>query len=389
MILQMKKICQNLALKTVLVAALMAGYAASAGAFSKGMRKARVQGPWELVVQIGAKGQALRFPVKVEDPDKEQCLDRVLPVMGSPVRLVIERYIPNLTWETTVAERLGAGTVAGVLIKGPSLEKKMWLDSNDPKRQALTSSIGRLTLKRVAHASTLAQLVAEAANAGAVGVISVWPKDGGLPHEFIAQAGTTDTLGDTGYQVRVLEYVPHYSIDTKTREVTTRSDKPLNPAVRISIDDGQNQIEQWLWSTESSPHMKNELPLKVKFTDFDLSGMDTAYVIACAPDSGAWLFSYQLGARQATPATLGQVFPFANQEYSFTIESITDGAEVKMEWRNKSDALLQPAIVVSVECNDQKQQAVLELGKVHHQETDGGTAILLYRREPDSAGPTQ
>ena len=42
-------------------------------------------------------------------------------------------------------------------------------------------------------------------------------------------------LGDTDYSARVVQYVPEFTMDLKTRKVATLSDEPNNPAFRIIV----------------------------------------------------------------------------------------------------------------------------------------------------------
>jgi hypothetical protein len=45
-------------------------------------------------------------------------------------------------------------------------------------------------------------------------------------------------LGDTEYSARVIQYVPDFMMDLKTRTIVSRSDRPENPAFRIVVTKG-------------------------------------------------------------------------------------------------------------------------------------------------------
>lgn len=356
-------------------------------AFPKEARRNFVKGPWELVIQIGGEGPAFRFPVTVVDPDKETKLDRILPVMGTPIKITLEQYLPDLTWDTAISQEPGAGAVAALKIMGPNLEQNMWLVSDVPERQALTSHIGGVALKKVELASTLKQLGEMDAEQNMLGVMAVWLNDPNTPYEFIIKTGEIYAIPGSNYQIEILEYLPHYSIDTQTRKVINQSGKPINPAIKIQIDDGREKQDHWLWSKfGSSPHAETNLPLTVTFTDFDLSGMSGSYIIACAPDSDPWLFSSPQGKRQAEKVIFGQSIPFTDDKYSFSIENIMDHAQIKMIWRNKSETLSNPALILSMEQDDQKYPVVLELNKPHHQKIGKDTVVILFQKQPGSSG---
>jgi hypothetical protein len=121
----------------------------------------------------------------------------------------------------------------------------------------------------------------------------------------------------------------------------------------------------------------------MRFTDFNLRSDDKgAYVLAVASGTGPWLLLSKNGGKRAENVVFGQSYPFADKEYSFSIEKIMDGAIIKTEWKNNSERLLCPAIVATIEESGASEQAVLELNKPLHHKTKSGMLVLLYRRSP-------
>ena len=59
-------------------------------------------------------------------------------------------------------------------------------------------------------------------------------------------------LADTEYQAEVKRFVPDFAINLKTKEVISRSDKPLNPAVKLAVS-FQNQLLYETWSLYQNP----------------------------------------------------------------------------------------------------------------------------------------
>ena len=175
-------------------------------------------------------------------------------------------------------------------------------------------------------------------------------------------------------------------IDTETKKVVSQSQKPVNPAVKVVIDDGKKTFERWLWAKfPSSPHEETELPLRMRFADFDLAGAKGNYILVVASGTTPWLLMSKKGEKRAERAVLGRPYPFADNEYSFNIEKIMDGAIVKTGWTNGSEKLLNPAVIAMIKQDSKNRQAVLELNKPIHYRIKSGMLVLLYRRTQASS----
>ena len=179
----------------------------------------------------------------------------------------------------------------------------------------------------------------------------------------------------------ILKYLPHYSVDTETKKVVNRSQKPVNPAVKVAIDEGKKTHEQWLWTKfPTTPHKEIELPMRMRFTDFDLREATGKHILAVSSGTKPWLLTSKKGKKRAERAVLGRSYPFVDKEYSFRIEKIIDGAIVKTDWTNGSERLLRPAVITTIKENGTSNQAVLELNKPIHHKMKSGMLVLLYRR---------
>ncbi len=357
-----------------------------AWAMPAGPHHSFLAGPWELVVKMDLEGEGLRFPIRVPDENKPHKFSSILPVTDTPIKIRLEEYVPDLKWETTAAQHRGGGIVAKLTIKGKNLEQVILLSSDDPGRQSISSSIGGVAIRRLYNPDTAETLVQELTHSKAVGILSVWPKDSNQPFEYVVKAGETITIPRSKYKLTVVDYIPHYSVDTKTKKVVSQSEKPVNPAVKVAIDDGERTFERWLWAKfRSSPHKETEtkLPLRMRFTDFDLSGAKGKHILVAASGTKPWLLSSKNRRKRAEKIVLGRFYPFANREYSFSIEKIMDEAIIKTDWKNNSESLLHPAIIATIEQNGTGgRQTVLELNKPVHYKTKLGTLVLLYRRRP-------
>jgi hypothetical protein len=358
------------------------------------MKKQPIDGPWEIAVQSGGGTAGLQFPVEVPDENKPTLLNSVFPVMGTSVKIRLEQYLPDLKWETVAIDQPGGGTIARLTVSGTGLNKEMWLDSDDLAKRIISSAIGSVAIRKLHDASTVETMVHELKAPEAVGIVSVWSNDSNAPTDYVVRKNGKIEIPDTKYKLSILEYMPHYSVDTMTKKVTNASAKPVNPAIKISFDDGAEKIERWLWSKfPSAPHMGKdhnnvELPVRIEFTEFDIEGEQGRYLLVAAWGSEAWILYMKDGKARAEKIKLNSPYPFANEAYSFIVNSIATSAVIKTDWKNNSEKLLRPALLATIESGGAEQQAVLELNQPFHYNADSGTLILLYRRQVSSSEVT-
>ncbi|NIA16732.1 MAG: hypothetical protein GWO86_00110 [Planctomycetes bacterium] len=345
-----------------------------------------VGGPWELLVQMGLEGQGLSFPVKVDDANKPQKLTDVLPVLGTPVKIRLVQYLPDLNWTTAAVEDPNGEIVVKLTVKGKGMKQDVWLSSDDPAKQSVSSRIGGIELKKLRNGDNIGKILREVTDPNAVGILTVWTGNTGLPIEYVIGKSKRITLPGSKYKVQVLDFLPHYSIDTKTKEVVNISEKPVNPAIKIRLSDGENTYEQWLWSNfPLYPHSKDKLPFRIQFTHFELDPEKGKYIIVAARGAEPWLLFDKEGKAQLEKIVLGQPYPFADNDYSFSIEKVFDNAVIKTDWKNGSEKLRNPAIIAIIEQDGTEQKAVLELRKPFHHKAASGTITLIFRPVPDNS----
>jgi hypothetical protein len=172
----------------------------------------------------------------------------------------------------------------------------------------------------------------------------------------------------------------------QTKKIKNLSDKPINPAIKVRLEDEENSYEKWLWSKlPSSPHESVKLPIRLSFDDFDLGGVQGKYILTTICGGKSWLFSSQNGKVQVENAEIGRPYPFAHKEYFFRIEEIVNGAVIKTDWKNNSEMLVNPAIIAIIIQGGIEKQIVLEFNKPYHHKTELGTVVLLYRRKPGTS----
>jgi hypothetical protein len=344
------------------------------------MRKAAIQQPWEISVRIDSMEQQVAFPVKVKDENKPEKLKKRLPIMGTPIKIKLDEYLPDLVWEDIVEEKKDAASIVKLTFKGPDLDQKMWLNTSNLEQKSVASSIGGLALRKVSDPRILKELRSAMLKGTLPGIVKVWVDEKSKPLEYVVDTSKTIKIPGTKYKLRMLEYNPHYSIDTTTREVTRGSDKPANPSLKVSIEDGDKTVEEWLWSKfPSSPHSKHQLPLRVEFEDFDITGMNGNYILVLSKDKQSELFAFIDGKVQSQKIDNKKQYSLAKSEYSFQIEEMYYSAVLEHKWKNNSEELANPAVIATIEYSGISQQAVLEINKPFHHSGAGNTMVLLYK----------
>jgi hypothetical protein len=93
---------------------------------------------------------------------------------------------------------------------------------------------------------------------------------------YPAQDGSKFNIEGTDYSVEVLRYVPDFVIDTNTRQITSRSDSPNNPAIQIKITGPSGSKEMWLFSKFPGAHTMSDTPIEIRYGRNDhLGGIKT------------------------------------------------------------------------------------------------------------------
>ena len=355
--------------------------------YSPGMRSAMVGGPWEITVGQGMGGQTVRFPFEVDNENKPADLDRVLPVMGSAAKIRILKYIPDLQWKTYGVKSEDGSVVLQLAFSGPKLDTKMWLDSSNFSKRAITSSIGGLMAIEVFDAKKLGQVAKELCDSEAVGIVSVWLKESKVPLQFVAKKGKVVSVGGSDYKLEILDFYPHYTVDRVTKEVVNGSEKPSNPALKVKMSSEGKEFEQWLWSKfPSSPHSEVVLPVRVEFTYASFGTRGGSYLLVGSKGSEPLLISVKNKKRRVEKLELKKAYPMVTKEYNLAIEEYIDSGKLVNEWENGSFLLKNPAIIVEVEKGDRKTEHVLELNKSATRQDGGETMVVTFARKGAGRG---
>ncbi|OHB65421.1 MAG: hypothetical protein A2Y77_08835 [Planctomycetes bacterium RBG_13_62_9] len=325
------------------------------------------------------------MPLSISDESKPQGLKATVPVMGTPMKVRLERYLPDLRWETTVVEDPNGGPVAKLSLRGEGLLQDVWLCARDRERQSISAHVGSVAIREL-PGQTGTEVLQELTDPDVVGILLIWLSDTDSPLAYAVKPGKTVSLPRSPWKLSVLKYTPHYSVDRQTKEVTSLSDKPENPAVEIRVEGGKQEYRQWLWSLfASSPHQEQQLPFRARFVDFHPGTGAGRYILAAPEGSPSYLLHLKDGKKHIEQVEPGKRYPFEDGRYSFGVDEVRPGARVVTTWKEGSEVLLNPAVVATIIQSTSAQQVLLELGKPYHHKTSSGTLVVLYRRVPDSS----
>jgi hypothetical protein len=337
-------------------------------------------GPWEVLVKMGLEGEAVRLPVSVTDENKPQPLQALVPVVGTPIKVRLERYLPDVKSETTAVDDPNGGPVAKLSLRGESLQQDVWLSARDRERQSISAHIGSVAIRELPRLPD-GDLLQELEDPEVAGVLLIWLSETDSPRMYAVKPGKTVTLAGSSWKLTIARYVPHYSIDRQTKQVTNLSDKPENPAIELRAEKAGQEYRQWLWSQFAmSPHKQQQVPFRARFLDFHVSA--GRFVLAAAPGPQSHLLYLKDGKKRVEQIQTGKRYAFDDQRYSFGVDEIRPRARIEMGWKNGSEMLLHPAVVATILRGDTAQQVVLELGQPCHHKTALGTLVVLYRHVP-------
>jgi len=98
---------------------------------------------------MGLEGAGVRIPVSVADENKPQLLGTVTPVMGTPIKVKLERYLPDMKRETMAVADPNGGPVAKLSLRGENLQQDIWLCARDREKQSVSAHIGNVAIREL------------------------------------------------------------------------------------------------------------------------------------------------------------------------------------------------------------------------------------------------
>jgi len=86
----------------------------------------------------------------------------------------------------------------------------------------------------------------------------------GFLAEIPVNMGIEQGIGNTGYRIKVLRYVPDFVMDTATKLVSSRSAMPENPAIEVELKDPKGGIKTaWLFARFPAIHQQISADLRI------------------------------------------------------------------------------------------------------------------------------
>lgn len=338
----------------------------------------------ELVIRSSTLKKSVIFPVTLPGLNEPENLEKTLPVFATPLKLVLNRYLPALGWKTTVIDKPGH-IVAEISAKGPELKKHFRLDTSGFDRRSSSSPIGTFTLLKISNADRLEHICSKSTEPDCLGLVSVRSEQSGFAFELPAFKDRRFSIPVLDCNLSILRFVPHFNFDTRKKKVTSLSENPVNPAVKVKLDYHGQTLETWLWSKfPSFSHRKEKLPLSMHFTHFNFKSGN--YYILTAFNARPRLIYAKKDRTREKPLAVGKTHNLDENNHSFIIENIYHNAAIKYVWSNssKKNGTAQhtpenPALIVTLKYNDISEQLVLEKNKAEHIKTPYGPVSLLYR----------
>ena len=128
-----------------------------------------------------------------------------------------------------------------------------------------------------------------------------------LISEISTEIGVESEISDTGYKVRVLRYLPDFTMDTSTKEATSRSAKANNPAIEVEIKgkDGAKEVF-WVFARFPDVHQK-------KIGNFDF----VYYWVGRQPDDFVSKITVTKGGEDVMSRDIRVNYPLQFAGYSF------------------------------------------------------------------------
>jgi hypothetical protein len=89
--------------------------------------------------------------------------------------------------------------------------------------------------------------------------------------EFRVKMGEKFQLSDAEYYAVAVDFVPDFAISQSTGKVISRSDSLKNPAVKIIVFKGKDELEAvWAFQKVQAPHFSRQSMLGFKLLDFKI-----------------------------------------------------------------------------------------------------------------------
>jgi hypothetical protein len=151
------------------------------------------------------------------------------------VQINVLRYLPDTVWSRNVSsvDTPDLPAAIEVSLSGSHGDSVDWVFAG---QRPVTVGPTSVSFRSVSSPGELAQWLSEAASSRPVSVDIVKVVCNGETFEIPLEQcqGKAAAVGETGYTVQVLRYLPHATVGPDNR-LTNASDQPLNPAIEVEV----------------------------------------------------------------------------------------------------------------------------------------------------------
>ncbi|MCQ9205892.1 MAG: cytochrome c biogenesis protein ResB [Omnitrophica bacterium] len=128
-----------------------------------------------------------------------------------------------------------------------------------------TFSIGH-TQKKLGFKLYLKDFILEEENSFYRDKLIVEFQDRDITVDFPINLNKEYNIEDSSYQLKILRYIPDFSMDITTKEVFSKSDQPHNPAIEVEVVSPAGEGRQWVFAKFPGINMGNKASTNLKLT---------------------------------------------------------------------------------------------------------------------------
>ncbi|RJP14314.1 MAG: hypothetical protein C4520_21605 [Candidatus Abyssobacteria bacterium SURF_5] len=267
--------------------------------------------------------------------------------------IVVEEFLPHASMVTSITEGPQETGMAAMefTLSGDGTERQAYVISQIERPYTFgRSGLGVL------------YLVVESENdiEEKIKLLTARPKSGSqieitFPGEsekrtYSTEVGAKHKIGDTGYTLEVLRYVPDFVINPG-REVVSRSDQPNNPALQVRVT-GPNEFsqEQWLFAKFPSMHASADAPFEMKYRMDPHQADASRLLLVLNPQGSAPVLAVLRDGKlvEKREINIDEPVTVSDIAYTFAAKRFIANANINRTIENRPDMPNQPAIKLSL-----------------------------------------
>jgi len=352
------------------------------------------QTPVLVATIVGAEGPKsvearLQVPTAALAADLAQTV--TLPAPYPALRLT--RYLPMAQLEQEVVPADDGVPSVLVSIDGPKQHYRRWMIADDPDRNRLLSLVGTwryMTVRTDEERNALFEQFRDEFVRPPLLLVGRPDSKGWVRVE--AEPGRTFDLEEIGAKVRILEFYPHFGIDTESRP-SNLSDQRVNPAALVEMEYGGKKGTRWVFAKFGafSSHEKPDLPLPARLDcPPEKKGTSPDFVIVGVGDSRHEVWTRHGESTSSAPLTQDEAVKVAGSAYEFKVVRFEPRGVLREKYVPVEGRRGIPAACVEVVGEGGGGESCwIELNKERALATPQGSVSLLLRFEARAAAPGQ